>query len=393
MDKILVLNAGSSTVKFQIFDNKTDEYLSNGIVDRIGIDGSYVQIKVGDEKITIEEPINSHKDGINLALKMLLDNKVLNSMDEIVKVGHRVVQGGEYFKESALVDEKVLNKIKELAALAPLHNIPNAQGIEVIQELLPSVKNIVVFDTEFHQTMPKESFLYGVPLKWYEDYRVRRYGAHGTSHKYVSNEVAKIRGVKPTEQKVIVCHLGNGASLSAVENGKCIQTSMGLTPLDGIIMGTRTGTMDPAIIEYISDQTSKDIHEITHILNHESGMKGLSEVSSDFRDIGDAIKQGNQKAIDAMDVYVTRVVEYIGAYYFRLKGVDAIVFTAGIGENDSLVRELIVKRLEFLGIKLDEKANNTRPCPTYISTDDSSINVMVVPTDEEYQILQETKRF
>lgn len=391
MDKVLVLNAGSSTIKYQIFDNSNDAVLASGIVDRIGIDGSYAQLKVNEEKIKVEQVISNHKEGIDLLLNMLLDNKVISSYEEIVKVGHRIVQGGEIFTESVLVDEEKLKSIKDLASLAPLHNIPNATGIDVIRELLPEVKNIAVFDTEFHLTMPKESYLYAVPMEWYENNAVRRYGAHGTSHKYVSAKSAEIRGVKPEDQKVIVCHLGNGASLSAIKDGKCLQTSMGLTPLDGIVMGTRSGVLDPAIINYMCEQTGKTVKEVTHDLNHESGMKGLSGISSDFRDIGDAIDAGNEAAITAMNVYITRLVEYIGSYYFRLNGADAIIFTAGVGENDRLVREMVANKLEFLGVKFNKEANAKNE--TYISDKDSAIDLMIVPTDEEYQILQETKKF
>ncbi len=391
MEKILVLNAGSSTVKFQLFNDATEEVVASGVVDRIGLDGSYVEIKVDGQKTKKEQNIQKHKDGILLFLDMLVENGALSSFEEIIKVGHRVVQGGEIFKESALIEDKELEQIKDLASLAPLHNIPNASGIDVIREILPNVKNIAVFDTEFHQTMPEESFLYGVPMSWYRDYGVRRYGAHGTSHKYVSNKTAEIRNVDVKDQNVIVCHLGNGASLSAVKGGVCIQTSMGLTPLDGVIMGTRCGTLDPSIISYMCEQTNKDAKEIVHELNHESGMKGLTEVSSDFRDIEEAIKAGNKQAEIAMDVYVTRIVEYIGSYFFRLGGADAIVFTAGIGENARIVREKIAKRLEFLGINFDEKANQNNE--TFISSKDSKVDLMIVSTDEEYQILMETKKF
>ncbi len=391
MEKILVLNAGSSTVKFQLFNDATEEVLASGVVDRIGIDGSYVEVKIDGQKFKKEEEIKKHKDGIKLFLDMLVENKALNSFEEIIKVGHRVVQGGEIFKESTLVNEKELEQIKELASLAPLHNIPNASGIEVIKEILPNVKNIAVFDTEFHQTMPEESYLYGVPMSWYKEYGVRRYGAHGTSHKYVSNKTAEIRNVDVKDQNVIVCHLGNGASLSAVKGGVCIQTSMGLTPLDGVIMGTRCGTLDPSVVSYMCEQTKKDATQIVHELNNESGMKGLTGVSSDFRDIEEAMDAGNKQAEIAMDVYVTRIVEYIGSYYFRLGGADAIVFTAGIGENASIVREKIAKRLEFLGINFDPKANQDNEI--FISTKDSKIDLMVVSTDEEYQILMETKKF
>lgn len=391
MDKILVLNAGSSTVKFQLFNDSNDEVIASGVVDRIGIDGSYVEVEVNDEKTKIETKIDKHKDGIELLLKMLIDNGALKSYDEIKKVGHRVVQGGEIFKESTLVTDKELEQIKDLAALAPLHNIPNASGIDVIREILPEVKNIAVFDTEFHQTMPEESFLYGVPMSWYRDHKVRRYGAHGTSHKYISLKSAEIRNVDVDKQNIIVCHLGNGASLSAIQGGKCIQTSMGLTPLDGIIMGTRSGTLDPSIVSYMCEQTNKDAKEIVHELNHQSGVKGLSEVSSDFRDISKAIEEGNEQAKKTIDVYVTKIVEFIGSYYFRLGHVDAIIFTAGIGENARDVREEIAKRLEFLGINFDKEANAKNE--TYLSTKDSKIDLMVIPTNEEYQILMETKKF
>ncbi|MFV0289132.1 MAG: acetate kinase [Mycoplasmatales bacterium] len=391
MEKVLILNAGSSTVKFQLFNNETDAVLASGVVDRIGIPGSYAEIKIEDKKVKQEQDFKNHKEGIELVLQMLIENNVMNSLAEIIKVGHRVVQGAEEFKEPTLVQPDTLQKIKDLAALAPLHNLPNAQGIEVIQELLPNVKNILSFDTEFHQTIPQESYLYATPMSWYTDYKVRRYGMHGISHKYVSNKSAELRGVKVDEQSVIVCHLGNGASLSAVKNGKCIQTSMGLTPLEGVVMGTRSGDIDPAIIEYMCKQTGKTVEEITHELNFESGIKGISGISSDFRDIKEAMDKGDERAKIAMKIYITRLVEYIGSYYFRLGGVDAIIFTAGIGENSRDVRKLLVKELAFLGIKLDEKANEENEL--FISTKDSQVDVMIIPTNEEYQILQETKKF
>lgn len=391
MENILILNSGSSTVKFKIFDNNTDQELVDGVVDRIGLNESFIKLATNSEEIKIEIDIPNHTVGFKEMFNLLQEKQIIKDLKDIIKVGHRVVQGGEYFKKSSLVQEEELAKIKELAVLAPLHNIPNSQGIEVVQELLPHVKNIAVFDTEFHQTMPPESYLYGVPYSWYEKYQVRRYGAHGTSFKYITNKCAEIRGVKKEDQNIIVCHLGNGASINAIKGGKSFQTTMGMTPLDGIIMGTRSGSIDPAIVNYMCQRTGKTVEEITNDLNFKSGMLGLTEKSSDFRDIIKGLAEGDSKVKKALDVYITKIIEVIGSYYFRLGGIDAIVFTAGVGENTEIVREKIAESLEFLGVKFDQEANKKKA--TYITTKDSKIDLMIIPTNEELQILKETKEF
>ncbi len=391
MKKVLVINAGSSTVKFSVFNKEQKEEIANGIVDRIGIDNSYIQLKFNDQKKKKEIQISDHKTGFSLMLDMLKEENVIDDFSEIVKAGHRVVQGGEYFKKSSLVDEVVLNKIKEYSELAPLHNPHNATGIEVMQQILPNIKNIVVFDTEFHQSMPKESYLYPVPYSWYEDHKVRKYGAHGTSHKYVAHEAARLRNKSIVDEKYIICHLGNGASLTAVKDGKSLQTSMGLTPLDGIMMGTRSGTLDPAILPFMCDKLNKTPNEILKLLNHESGMLGISGISNDFRDVEERLFEGDMQAKLGFDLYIARLVEFIGSYYFRLQGIDALIFTAGIGENSDYVRGKIMEKLSFLGIKANEEANKNKEL--YVSDKNSAFDVMIVPTNEELQIFMETEKF
>lgn len=391
MNKVLVINSGSSSLKFQIFNEENADVITSGLIDRIGIDKSYIALKVDGQKKKKEIEIKNHNDGIMELLKIFETHKIISDLQEITKIGHRVVQGGEEFTKSVLVGKEELKKIKNLASLAPLHNIPNAQGIEIFQKLIPTAKNIAVFDTEFHHTIPKESYLYAVPFSWYEEHKIRRYGMHGTSHKYITHEVARVQEKNVQDMNLIICHLGNGASLTAVKNGKSLQTSMGLTPLEGLVMGTRSGSLDPAIYDYVNKTMGYSIEKITNILNKESGMLGLSGVSSDFRDIKEAIDSDNQRAKIALDVYITRIVEYIGSYYARLQGVDTIVFTAGVGENSPFVRELILKKLEFLGIDFDIEANEKNEL--YITKANSKIKVMIVSTDEEYQIYKETKKF
>ncbi len=391
MKKVLVINAGSSTVKFSVFNKEQKEEIANGIVDRIGIDNSYIQLKFNDQIKKKEIQIPDHKSGFSLMLEMLKEENVIEDFSEIVKAGHRVVQGGEYFKSSSLVDEVVLNKIKEYSELAPLHNPHNATGIEVMQQILPNIKNIVVFDTEFHQSMPKESYIYPVPYSWYEDHKVRKYGAHGTSHKYVAHEAARLRNKNLEDEKYIICHLGNGASLTAIKDGKSLQTSMGLTPLDGIMMGTRSGTLDPAVVPFMCDKLDKNPNEILKILNHESGMLGISGISNDFRDVEKRLLEGDLQAKLGFDLYITKLVEFIGSYYFRLEGIDALIFTAGIGENSDYVRGKVMEKLGFLGIKGNKEANKNKDL--YVSDQSSAFDVMIVPTNEELQIFMETEKF
>jgi len=389
MKKILVLNSGSSSLKYQLFNIDGDNYnvVAKGVADRIGIHGSFVEIKFPDgTKRKREVALPTHNEAINEVITELL-NGALNSMDEIDAVGHRIVQGGDIFKNSVLVTDTVIDQIESLAELAPLHNHAHVLGIRAVQKLLPSVPQTVVFDTAFHQTMPKEAFLYALPLEQYTKYKIRRYGFHGTSHAYVSQKAAELIGKKG---KIITCHLGNGASISAIDNGKCLDTSMGFTPLAGLVMGTRCGDIDPYIPLYICKSQNKTPDEVNEILNKKSGMLGLCGYS-DNRDI-ETLYGVEQKATDAMDTYVHSIVRFIGSYIAVLGGVDAIVFTAGIGENGALLRKLVIDRLSYLGIKLDEEANKKRGTITEISTPDSKVRVFIIPTDEEYMIAKDTMR-
>lgn len=388
--KILVLNSGSSSLKFQLFDVWGNDFsvVAKGLAERIGIDGSFVSIKIGDdEKITKELPLSNHSAAIKEVFSLLL-NGALKSMDELSAVGHRVVHGGEVFKKSALVTPDVIKEIEKLSTLAPLHNPANVTGVKAIAEILPQVKQVVVFDTAFHQTMDKEAFLYALPSEQYTEHKIRRYGFHGTSHYFVSKECAKIVG---ENSKIITCHLGNGASIAAVKDGKCVDTSMGFTPLAGVVMGTRSGDVDPYIPLYIMETQNKSTSEVNTMLNKKSGMLGLSGFS-DMRDVEDAYLKGDEKAITAMNCYVYTIVKFIGSYVASLGGVDAIVFTAGIGENSSLIRRLVVERLAYLGISLNQEANKKRGEFLEISTLDSKVKVFVIPTNEELVIAQDTKK-
>lgn len=391
---ILVINCGSSSLKFQLINSKTEEVIAKGLCERIGIEGSQITYTpAGGEKIVTITPMENHTTAIRLVIDALTDkqNGVVKSLDEIGAVGHRIVHGGEKFAASTLIDEEVLEAIEACNDLAPLHNPANLIGIRACQELMPDTPMAAVFDTAFHQTMPKEAYLYGIPYHYYEDYKVRRYGFHGTSHSYVSHRAAQMLGKDYGELKVIVCHLGNGASISAVKNGKCVDTSMGLTPLEGLIMGTRSGDLDPAIIEYLCNKEKKSVHEILNVLNKESGVLGLSGgFSSDFRDLEKAYNEGEEKAIRTMKAFAYRVAKYIGAYTAAMNGVDAICFTAGIGENNPLIRTMITSYLAYLGITIDEEANGKRGEEMLISTRDSKVKVLVIPTNEELAIARET---
>ena len=389
MKKILVLNSGSSSLKYQLFDVEGDKYnvVAKGVADRIGINGSVVEIKFPNgEKRKREVALPTHNEAITEVISELL-NGALNSMDEIDAVGHRIVQGGDIFKHSVLVNDTVIDQIEDLSELAPLHNHAHVLGIKAVKKLLPNVPQTVVFDTAFHQTMPKEAFLYALPLEQYTKHKIRRYGFHGTSHAYVSQKAAELIGKKG---KIITCHLGNGASISAVEDGKCLDTSMGFTPLAGLIMGTRCGDIDPYIPLYICKSQNKTPDEVNEILNKKSGMFGICGYS-DNRDI-ETLYGVEEKATIAMDAYVHSILRFIGSYIAVLGGVDAIVFTAGIGENGSLLRKLVIDRLAYLGIKLDEEANQKRGAITEISTPDSKVRVFVIPTDEEYMIAKDTMK-
>lgn len=391
---ILVINCGSSSLKFQLIDAVSERIAAKGLCERIGIEGSRLVYSPTDgDKIKRETPISDHKQAIRLVLQALVDQKtgVVRSLDEIGAVGHRIVHGGERFAASTLITDEVIRAIEECNELAPLHNPANLIGITACKELMPDTPMAGVFDTAFHQTMPEEAYMYGIPYDYYRKYKVRRYGFHGTSHSYVSHRAAQVLERKYEELKIIVCHLGNGASVSAVKKGKCVDTSMGLTPLEGLIMGTRSGDIDPAVIEFIAHKEGKGIDEIMTMLNKESGVLGLSDgFSSDFRDLEDAYEIGEEAAVRAMNAFAYRVAKYIGAYCAAMNGVDAVCFTAGLGENSPLVRRQICSYLGYLGIELDEAANGKRGEDIVISAPDSKTKALVIPTNEELAIARET---
>ena len=393
--KILVINCGSSSLKFQLIDSESEKVLAKGLCERIGIDGSrLVYSPAGKEKVEIVKPMPDHKVAVSMVIDALVDEKngVISDLKQIDAVGHRIVHGGEKFASATVINDEVIKAIEECNELAPLHNPANLIGIRACQELMPGVPQTAVFDTAFHQTMPEKAYLYAIPYSYYKNYKIRRYGFHGTSHAYVSKRCAEIMGKSYDSAKIIVCHLGNGASVSAVCNGKCVDTSMGLTPLEGLVMGTRAGDIDTAVVEFIAHKENKSIDEIMNILNKKSGMLGLSDgLSSDSRDIEEGCKDGNENAKRTMEALTYRVAKYIGAYVAAMNGVDAICFTAGIGENSSTVRKMIVENyLGYLGITLDEEANKKRGEDTLISTTDSSVKVYVIPTNEELAIARET---
>ncbi|WP_054252114.1 acetate/propionate family kinase [Neofamilia massiliensis] len=388
---ILVINSGSSSLKFQVINMANEEILAKGLVERIGIEGSRLKFEPADkEKIVIDQDIPSHKEAIELVLKTLVDEKhgILSSLDEITAIGHRVLHGGEKYSESIVVDEDVKKVIRDCFVLGPLHNPANLLGIEACEELMPGKKNVAVFDTAFHQTMDPVNYMYALPYEYYEKYRVRRYGFHGTSHKYVSKRAAEILG--KDKPNLIICHLGNGSSLSAVKEGKCIDTSMGLTPLEGLVMGTRCGDIDPAIIPFIGEKENLSYQDIDTMMNKKSGVLGISGVSSDFRDLETAAEEGNERARLALDMFVTRVIKYIGAYMTEFDSIDGICFTAGVGENSIEMRQQIAEGLKIFGVKIDEERNNVRGKDTIVSADDSTIKLLVVPTNEELMIAKDT---
>ena len=392
--KILVLNCGSSSLKYQLIDMENEAVLCIGLVERIGIEGSILtQKKDGVEgKYVKEQQMKDHQDAIKLVLEGVLDPTYggVKDMKEIDAVGHRVVHGGEKFASSVIITEEVEEAMRKCSELAPLHNPANLMGIDAIKAVLPGVPNVGVFDTAFHQTMPASSYLYGLPHRLYTEYGVRRYGFHGTSHKYVSQRAAEMLGKDIADLKIITCHLGNGASIAAVDGGKVVDTSMGLTPLEGLIMGTRCGDIDPAIIPFIMKKENLDADGVDKLMNKESGVYGMTGISSDFRDICDAAAEGNQQAIDALDAYHKRVKKYIGAYAAEMNGVDAIVFTAGLGENGIDDRLAIASNLEVLGVKMDAEANNVRGKERVISAADSKVKVLLIPTNEELMIARDT---
>ena len=386
--KILSVNAGSSSLKFQMYEMPEEKVLISGVFERIGIHESFYTIKINGEAIRKEKDLPNHKVAFQYLVEELEENHVVERLDEIKGIGHRVVQGGAYFDKSVVVTEDVIKKIEELNVLAPLHNPAAITGIKAAQEVIPNAVQTVVFDTAFHQTMPEENYIYAVPYEWYTDYKVRRYGAHGTSHMYVANRMNQILGREDT--KLITCHIGNGASVSAVVNGKCLDTSMGLTPNAGLIMGTRCGDMDATVVTYMMDQLGVSAQEMDNILNKKSGLLGVSNVSSDMRDIDAGILEGNERCELVKKMFVRRVIDYIAKYYVEMGGCDAIVFTAGIGEKSVTTRRRIVDGLKILGINLDEKANEIRGAEGKITTDDSKIPCYVIPTDEEVMIARDT---
>ncbi len=393
--KTLVINCGSSSLKYQLIDMSTEECMVQGLVERIGIEGSVLTQKVeGKDKYVINTEIKNHKDAIKLVLEALIDpvHGVIKSMDEISAVGHRVVHGGEKYSDSVLINDKVLQSIKDCIVLAPLHNPPNIIGIEACKELMPNTPMVAVFDTAFHQTMPKHSYICPLPYDLYKKYGIRKYGFHGTSHKYVSNKVAEVMGKDLKDLKIVTCHLGNGCSLAAVKNGKSVDTSMGFTPLAGVMMGTRSGSIDPSVISFLIEQHGYTIEEVDELLNKKSGVLGISGVSSDFRDVLAAGEAGNERAKLALEIFYYKVRTQIAAYAGAMGGIDVIVFTAGIGENSSITRKEILKGLEFFGLELNEENNEIRGKIQEISTEDSRVKVYVVPTNEELMIARDTAK-
>lgn len=387
---VFVLNSGSSSLKFQLNNVIENEVLVSGLVERIGIDG-VITIQKGEDKFTFEEEIKDHKQAIQSILNKITNGKtkIIDKLEEIGACGHRVVHGGEDFNSSVIVTPQVIKKLKDLCPLAPLHNPANIMGIEVMQELLPNIKNVAVFDTAFHQTMPKENYLYAIPYEDYEKHKVRRYGFHGTSHYYVSQKMIKI--LEKKQSKIIVCHLGNGSSVCAVKDGKSIETSMGLTPLEGLVMGTRSGDIDPGVIAYLADKKNLNASEVVDYLNKKSGLLGLSEISSDLRDVLQEAQNGNEKAQTALNVQINRIKKYIASYAALMGGVDAICFTAGIGENASYIRNKVIRNMEYMGIHLNSEANEIRSDKEReISTISSPVKVYVIPTNEEYVIAKDT---
>ncbi|MDX8359289.1 acetate kinase [Cytobacillus sp. IB215316] len=389
MSKVIAINAGSSSLKFQLFEMPSEDVVTKGIVERIGFDDAIFNITVNGEKQTEVSPITDHSVAVKMLLDKLTSLNIIQSLDEIEGIGHRVVHGGEKFNDSVLITEDVIKDIEELSELAPLHNPANLTGVKAFKEVLPNVPSIAVFDTAFHQTMPDQSFLYSLPYHYYSEYGIRKYGFHGTSHKYVSERAAELLG-RPLEQlRLISCHLGNGASIAAIEGGKSIDTSMGFTPLAGVAMGTRSGDIDPALIPFIMEKTGKTADEVLDVLNKRSGMLGVSGFSSDLRDIEQEAEQGNERAELALQVFADRIHKYIGSYASKMYGVDAIIFTAGIGENSDVIRTRVLKGLEFMGVYWDPSLNKVRGKEAFINYPHSPVKVIVIPTDEEVMIARD----
>ena len=389
---VLVINCGSSSLKFQLINSDTEAVLAKGLCERIGIDGRLTYQPAGGEKTTEDKAMPTHTEAIQFVIDALTDSErgVVNSLEEIGAVGHRIVHGGEKFASSAVITDEMIKAVEECNDLAPLHNPANLIGVAACKKLMPNTPMVGVFDTAFHQTMPEKAYMYGLPYEYYEKYKVRRYGFHGTSHSFVSKRTAEILNESYDNLKTIVCHLGNGASICAVQNGQSVDTSMGLTPLEGLVMGTRSGDIDPAILEFLAKKEGMDIVELVNMLNKKSGVQGVSGVSSDFRDLAAGAAEGNKRAQIALDVFAYRVAKYVGSYAAAMNGVDAIAFTAGIGENDSSMREAVCAYLGYLGIEINKEANATRGQEVVISTPDSKVKVLVVPTNEELAIARET---
>lgn len=387
--KVLVINCGSSSLKYQLFDMTDESVLCKGLVERIGIEGSKLTHKVNGEKLVVEEPMKDHTEAINHVFDALLDEKygVIKSLDEVSAIGHRVLHGGDKLTESCIIDDKVKDKIREFIKFGPLHNPANLMGIEACEKLAPGKKNIAVFDTAFHQTMPAKTFMYAIPYKYYEDYRLRKFGFHGTSHRYITLRTQQL--LDKEDINIITVHLGNGSSIAAVKDGKCYDTSMGLTPLEGLLMGTRSGDLDPTVMTFLMNEKGYSADEMNQILNKKSGVLGVSGISSDFRDLEEEAEKGNDRAQLALDMFIERVKRYIGGYMAELGHVDAICFAGGIGENSSSMRKDILNTFEELGVKLDLEKNNTRE-EALISADDSKVKVYVVPTNEELMIARDT---
>lgn len=389
---ILIVNAGSSSLKYQVLDMNNNSVLAKGLAERIGIEGSLLTQNANGVKTLIEKPMKNHTAAIKYMIEALTggEHPIINDMNDIYAIGHRVLHGGDKFCSSVVIDDDVIAAIREMIPLGPLHNPANLMGIEACLEIMPNTPQVAVFDTAFHQTMPKKAFLYGVPMDYYKRLKIRRYGFHGTSHRYVSARAIEFLGLDKNNSKVITCHLGNGSSICAVENGKCVDTSMGLTPLEGVLMGTRSGNLDPAVVQFIANSDNLTVDEVLNICNKKSGLLGISGISSDMRDIEKAAHEGNEDAMVARDMLVAGIKKYIGAYAAVMGGVDAIIFTAGIGENGPEIRELVCDNLEFLGIKLDKSLNQCKGVERVVSEPDSKVTVAVIPTNEEIAIAKDT---
>lgn len=389
MSKIIAINAGSSSFKFQLFEMPAEKEIAKGLVERIGLDNGIFSITVDGEKKTVNQDFKNHEEAVNLMLEKLVENGVIRSINDIDASGHRVVHGGEVFDKSVLIDDEVVREIQKLSELAPLHNPANLMGINAFREQLPDVPHVAVFDTSFHQTMPESSYLYSLPYNYYEDYGIRKYGFHGTSHKYVTQRASELMNRPLEELRIISCHLGNGASIAAVKGGESIDTSMGFTPLAGVTMGTRSGNIDPALIPYIMEKTGKSAVEVLNVLNKESGLLGVSGFSSDLRDIEEEAQKGNERAELALEVFGERIHKYMGSYATRMGGLDAIIFTAGVGENSDIVRAKVLEGLEFMGVYFDPTSNDVRGQEKFINHPYSPVKIIIIPTNEEVMIARD----